>query len=78
MTKLQRIKQASAEHPRILRIKHVAELTGLSQSYLYHLSSIGKFPKSIPIVPGGMSKGWIDYEIHEWIQQRINDRDLEV
>ncbi len=60
---------------RIIRIKGVMLRTGLSRSYIYHLSAVGSFPKSIPLVPGGTSVGWVSAEITEWIESRINARD---
>jgi len=59
----------------VLRVKDVVELTGISKSYIYQLADAGKFPKPINLVPGGSSKGWLASEIHEWINQRIAERD---
>jgi prophage regulatory protein len=59
---------------RLIRMKDVQNLTGLSRSYIYNLSSQGVFPKSISLVPGGTSKAWIESEIQEWIDQRISAR----
>jgi len=59
----------------ILRINEVVELTGLSRSYVYQLSKEGKFPKPINLVPGGEAKGWVAREIHDWILERIAERD---
>lgn len=59
----------------LLRIKQVQHITGLSRSYIYALASDGKFPKSIPLVPGGTSVAWIATEIEEWVNQRIKERD---
>ncbi|MDZ7685261.1 MAG: AlpA family phage regulatory protein [Gammaproteobacteria bacterium] len=60
---------------RLLRIKDVIELTGLSRSYLYALAEQGRFPKSIPLVPGGNSRAWLYSEVQEWIEERISERD---
>lgn len=62
---------------RLLRMKQVQDMTGLSRSYLYALSASGKFPKSIPLVPGGTSRAWLESDIVQWIDQRIAERDLE-
>lgn len=61
----------------ILRIKHLPEITGLSKSYIYHLTATGKFPRSIPLVPGGVSRGWLLSEVRLWMEQRIAERDQE-
>lgn len=59
----------------ILRVKEVVEVTGLSKSYIYQLSKEGKFPRPINLVPGGEAKGWVASEIHNWILERIAERD---
>jgi len=63
---------------RLCRAKDVLKLTGLSRSYLYALAAQGKFPKSVPLVPGGSSRAWVEREVQEWIEQRISERDEEV
>ncbi|KAB0650388.1 AlpA family transcriptional regulator [Acinetobacter bohemicus] len=67
---------------RIIRLKHVIELTGLSRSTIYdRLNPKSKrydasFPKSIKL--GTMlnvgAVGWIESEIQAWIKQRIEER----
>jgi prophage regulatory protein len=59
---------------KLVRIKTVVELTGLSKSYIYELSNKGIFPRSIQLVPGGTSVAWVQSEILQWIDSRINDR----
>ena len=61
---------------KLVRIKTVIELTGLSKSYIYDLSNKGIFPKSIQLVPGGSSVAWIESEVLNWIDQRIQSREL--
>ena len=63
---------------RLIRIKKVIELTGISKSYVYALSEKGLFPKSVQLVPGGSSVGWVESEILEWIDSRIHARNLEI
>lgn len=63
---------------RLIRMKQVIEKTGLSKSYLYAISSQGIFPQSISLVPGGISKAWIEAEVDQWIEQRIANRYEEV
>lgn len=63
---------------RLIRLREVRELTGLSRSYLYSLSAKGLFPKSVPLVPGGSSRAWVEAEVLEYLQQRIAERDQEV
>lgn len=63
---------------RLIRIREVMRLSGLSRSHVYALSSEGRFPKSVPLVPGGSSRAWVAGEVRAWIQQRIAERDQEV
>jgi len=59
------------ESTRLLRIKQVQEMTGLSRSYIYALGLSGKFPKSISLVPGGSSRAWLNSQVQDWIDERV-------
>jgi len=59
---------------RILRIKDVITKTGLSRSHLYSIAKSGDFPRSVSLIPGGTSVGWVESEIDSWIEQRIQAR----
>jgi len=61
----------------LLRIGDVVDFTKLSKSYIYALTNEGRFPKSIPLVPGGKSRAWVYSEVLDWIEQRIAERDME-
>jgi prophage regulatory protein len=61
---------------KLIRINAVAELTGLSKSYIYQLCDDDNlFPKSIKLVPGGTSVAWVESEVLQWIDSRIEARD---
>jgi prophage regulatory protein len=60
--------------PRLIRIKQIQHKTSLSRSHLYHLASVGKFPQSVSLVPGGSSRAWVQEEVDAWIEQRIAER----
>lgn len=60
---------------RFIRIHGVMFHTGLSRSYIYHLSGIGLFPKSISLVPGGKARGWLEQEVLDWVTERVAERD---
>lgn len=62
------------EH-RLIRIDEVKSLTGLSRSYIYALADEGRFPASVPLVPGGTARAWVYAEVQEWLDQRIAARD---
>lgn len=53
----------------ILRLPTVKARTGLSRSTIYLRVSEGTFPK--PVSLGGRAVGWIESEIQQWLEQRI-------
>ncbi len=53
----------------ILRLPAVKTRTGLSRSTIYLRVSQGTFPK--PVSLGGRAVGWMEAEIQEWLQRRI-------
>lgn len=56
----------------ILRLPTVKARTGLSRSTIYLRVSEGTFPK--PVSLGGRAVGWIEAEIQQWLEQRIEAR----
>jgi len=63
---------------RILRLRGVQNLTGLSRSSIYNFMREGTFPRSIPL--GRRAIGWREQDILNWIECRArhNDQDCEV
>jgi prophage regulatory protein len=53
----------------IRRLPHVKSRTGLSRSSIYLRIAQGSFPK--PISLGGRAVGWLESDIEEWIQNRV-------
>jgi len=53
---------------KMLRLPEVVEATGLSRPTIYRLEAKGEFPKRRRL--GRNSIGWIEEEIHAWIQAR--------
>ena len=53
----------------ILRLPAVKASTGLSRSTIYLRVSQGTFPK--PVSLGGRAVGWLEAEIQDWLQRRI-------
>ncbi|WP_282876584.1 helix-turn-helix transcriptional regulator [Pseudomonas peli] len=58
---------------KILRLKDVIDITGLSRSTLYLYIAEGRFPK--PVSLGDRCVGWVESEAHDWILARIAERD---
>ncbi len=58
---------------RIIRLKEVIDSTGLARSTIYKYITEGTFPK--PVSLGNRCVGWIESEIHDWILERIEERD---
>ena len=58
---------------RLLRIKEVLELTGLSRTTIYRLRREGRFPKGIPLM--GSLIAWEESKVFAWIEARIHGLD---
>ena len=59
---------------RLIRIRDVMAVTGLSKSYIYQLCESKQFPNRLRLVKGGSSVAWLESEVNEWIEQRITER----
>ena len=55
----------------IWRLPEVTARTGLSRSTIYVLIRQGKFPSQIRLGPRAV--GWIETEIVDWIEARIDE-----
>src|SRR5262245_9337783 len=58
-----------------LRGRAVMTRTGLSRTTIWRLVKAKKFPKPVPITDSGLAIGWVESEVDEWIQARIQQRD---
>jgi prophage regulatory protein len=58
-------------HQKILRLRSVREVTGLSRTRLYDLIAEGSFPRQIHLSQNGRCVGWLECEVQEYIRQRI-------
>jgi len=62
---------------KIIRLPEVIQRTGLSRSTIYMRISNQSFPDSINL--GGRAVGWIENEVDEWIEKRIQlSRELKI
>ncbi|MCK8104740.1 helix-turn-helix transcriptional regulator [Pseudoalteromonas sp. 2CM36K] len=58
---------------RLIKLKEVLHITGLSRSTVYRLMSAGGFPMKVEL--GGNSVAWVESEVEEWISKKIGKRD---
>ena len=54
---------------RIVRLKEVQRMTGLSRSTIYTQMAKGHFPKQIRLT-GARSVGWHEHIVIQWIESR--------
>ena len=54
---------------RILRLPEVKRSTGLARSTIYFRIAQGTFPK--PVSLGARAVGWLETEVQQWLQRRI-------
>jgi prophage regulatory protein len=59
---------------RILRLKDVQGLTGLSRSTIYEHMKVKNFPQ--PVKLGSHSVGWIESEVQGWISHLMEARNV--
>lgn len=52
-----------------MRLAEVKRITGLANSTIYRMASLGKFPRQVKL--GERSVAWVRAEIMEWSAQRI-------
>ncbi|ENL4825599.1 AlpA family transcriptional regulator [Salmonella enterica subsp. enterica serovar Teko] len=60
----------------LIRLSEVQRRTGYSKAWLYRLMSEGKFPSSVKI--GSRAIAFVESEVDEWINQRIEESRKEV
>ena len=58
---------------RILSKRQLKELVLYSPQHVARLEAAGQFPKRIQL--GACRLGWVEAEILDWLQQRIDRRD---
>ena len=71
-------------HKRLIRLPEVLSRTGYGRTSIYRKMEDGSFPRSVKL--GGpledsntfdcRAVAWIEYEVEQWIDSRIEERDL--
>ncbi|EHK3385513.1 AlpA family transcriptional regulator [Escherichia coli] len=59
-----------ANNNSFIRLSEVMRRTGYGRAWIYRLNSLGRFPKPVKI--GSRSVAFIESEVDEWINQRID------
>ena len=62
----------SEQIQRLLTMKEVIHICGLSRPSIYRLMDMGEFPRQISV--GDRSVRWIEDEVVEWVKQIIEHR----
>ena len=57
----------------LIKLTAVKEITTFSAATIYRLISQGEFPKQIKLAE--RSSGWLLEEVHNWIDQKKDERD---
>ena len=57
----------------ILRIQEVVNATGYQRPTIYKKIKEGNFPRQVQL--GARAVGWLESEVQEWVQARIDARD---
>lgn len=58
---------------KVIRLVQVMESTGLGRSTIYKYIAAQKFP--IPLQLSERCVGWLESEVQQWIQSRVDMRD---
>jgi prophage regulatory protein len=57
---------------RTIRIRDVAEKTGLAASSIWRLANRGQFPLPVKLSPG--CTAWFEHEIDKWLDEKAAKR----
>lgn len=60
---------AAATPRRIMRLPEVEAVTGFGRAWIYHLMSLGQFPKARRI--GARAVGWDSEAVKAWVEARL-------
>ncbi|MBS6123860.1 MAG: AlpA family phage regulatory protein [Veillonella sp.] len=64
------MKEIDIYKDRFVDMVFITELTNMSDKWFYKMAQQGKFPKPVKF---GRSSRWIEREVKEWLEARIND-----
>ena len=55
---------------KILRVKDIVEMTGISRVTIWRMERRGEFPQRMQLSDSGRSVGWMESDIKDWMQSR--------
>ncbi len=61
---------------RLIKLKEVMDITGLSRTKLYVLIAESNFPAQVNL--GARAVAWVESEIQDWILEKIAKRDEKI
>ena len=64
------MKEIDIYKDRFVDMVFITELTNLSDKWFYKMAQQGKFPKPVKF---GRSSRWIEREVKEWLEARVNE-----
>ena len=64
------MKESDISKDRFVDLVFITELTSLSDKWFYKMAQQGKFPKPVKF---GRSSRWIEREVKEWLEARVNE-----
>ena len=59
---------------KIIRMKHVKDITSLSSTTIYRKIAAGSFPKQFRLTD--KTCAWLEQEVLDWVDAKIAERDL--
>lgn len=60
--------------PRLIRLADLPQFVGLRRTQIGELIKSGQFPKPIPLSDTGRAKAWLESDIRDWQNRRIEKR----
>jgi len=60
---------------KIIKLPKVMEMTTFCRTTIYRLIKQGKFPKQVKLAK--RSSGWLEYEVIQYLEVKINSRNVE-
>ena len=61
---------------KVIKLPAVMKISAGSRASIYKWMAEDKFPKSISL--GGRAVGWVESEVFEWVNQRIEERNQQI